>query len=306
MKSGRLMTAFAIATSLAFTMRAATNATGIVYSTIPAAEGHPAVELKLDLSVPQSNGPVPCFIYVHGGSWKAGSRKNCPYVAPLGKLGWAVASIDYRLTDKGRNPFPAQIIDTKEAIRFLRANASQFGLDPELFCIAGSSAGGHLASLAGVTSGYDAVCREKPVKDPACAVAAVVDMFGPTDLRVMAAPMIAFVRQNPGTLPQGAEDGIALLGTNDIDEAVKLLDEASPAAFLEGRLPTATMPRFLILHSKGDSLVPVAQAELFHAALEKAGVKSELHLYDAKGHYLPPQSMADLTAFLSSLRATRN
>ena len=300
----RLGLILAVATGLVCATQAATNANGIVFSTLPPAEGRPAVELKLDLSVPRSDGPVPCFIYIHGGSWKAGSRRNCPYAAPLGKLGWAVASIDYRLTDNGRNPFPAQIIDTKEAIRFLRANAARFGLDPECFCVAGSSAGGHLAALAGVTSGYDAVCREKPVKDPSCAVAAVVNMFGPTDLRVMAAPMIAFVRQNPGVFPKGAEDGIAFVGTRDIDTAVKLINEASPVAYLEGRLPTEKMPRFLILHSKGDPLVPVEQAELLHAALEKAGVKSELHIYDFKGHSLPPQSMTDLAAFLQSLRAT--
>lgn len=346
MKNGKLALVLAVAVGLAHAVLAATNVLGIVYSTVPAAEGRPATDLKLDLFVPQGEGPFPCFIYIHGGSWKAGSRKNCRYAAPLDKLGWAVASIDYRLTEGGLNPFPAQISDCKEAIRFLRANAVRFNLDSGLFCVAGSSAGGHLAALAGVTSGYDAVCRLKPVEDPASTVAAAVVMYGPTDLREMAAPMIAFARQHPdllpkesgekvgpanlrelaapllalsrqhpGAIPKGVEDGIALFGTTDIDKAVELIEEASPVAYLEGhpsfrpckrvggaRLPTAKMPRFLILHSKGDPLVPVAQGELLHAALEKAGVKSELHLYDFNGHSLPPQSMAHLEAFLRSLR----
>ena len=278
------------------------DTTTLVYSTVPAREGCQAVELKLDLYRPAAEGTHPCFVYFHGGSWRVGSRgRGKSFAGQLGKLGWTVASVDYRLVDGGKNPFPAQIVDCKAAIRYLRRNAAKLGIDPARICVAGESAGGHLAALAGVTSGWDVFGKEKPVADPDSAVAAVVDMYGPTDLMAMAELAIAAVRANLGKDMPQAREGFELLGTRDLDSALKRLEESSPTAYLSGKLPAEKMPRFLILHSSGDPVVPVSQSRRFHAVLTKAGVKSELKVYEAKGHSLPGSYKADLIRFLTSV-----
>lgn len=260
---------------------------------------------KLNLYRPTTEGAHPCFIYIHGGSWRGGDRgRGKSFAGPLVELGWTVASIDYRLVDGGKNPFPAQIIDCKEAIRYLRRNAADLGIDPRRICVGGSSAGGHLAALAGVTSGWDVFGGEKPVADPDSEVLAVVDMYGPTDLLRLSEPKIAEVRANPGKITPELQKGIELLGTQDLDTALKRLEAASPMSYLSGKLPVEKMPRFLILHSSGDPVVPVEQSERFHAALTKAGVRSELKIYKASSHRLPGGFMPDLTAFLQSVAGT--
>ena len=116
-------------------------------------------ELRLDLYLPAkpngANAPdgvgsaAPLIIWVHGGAWRAGSKANVP-VKHLLKHGFAIASVDYRLSGEAR--FPAQAFDLKAAIRFLRANAKRLGVDPNQFVIAGASAGGHLAALIGASN----------------------------------------------------------------------------------------------------------------------------------------------------------
>ena len=106
--------------------------------------------LKLDLYLPEKSVKnPPLLVYVHGGAWRAGSREGMPLGA-LVKLGWAIASVDYRLSTEAK--FPAQIHDIKAAIRFLRGEASAYGYDAKRVAIVGSSAGGHLAALVGVTN----------------------------------------------------------------------------------------------------------------------------------------------------------
>lgn len=119
----------------------------IVYATVDQGP------LMLDLYLPENPVPSekhhlhPLIIWVHGGAWRMGSRKDIPLLA-LRNKGFATASVDYRLSTAAR--FPAQIHDLKAAIRHLRRHAAEYGLDPTRFAIAGASAGGHLAALAGL------------------------------------------------------------------------------------------------------------------------------------------------------------
>ncbi|HYR58898.1 MAG TPA: alpha/beta hydrolase, partial [Chthoniobacteraceae bacterium] len=108
------------------------------------------LSLKLDVYRPEKARP-PLIVYVHGGAWRGGSKKEMPLGA-LVKEGYAVASVDYRLSTEAQ--FPAQVHDIKAAIRFLRAQQAQLGIDAARIVIAGSSAGGHLAALVGVTNGH--------------------------------------------------------------------------------------------------------------------------------------------------------
>ena len=130
----------------------------------------------------QAGGPLPLVIWVHGGGWQNGSKDACPplrrgYVA----RGYAVASINYRLS--GHAVFPAQIEDCKAAVRWLRARAPEYGLDPDRFGVWGSSAGGHLAALLG-TSGDVKEFERGAHLDQSSRVQAVCDEYGPTDFTV--------------------------------------------------------------------------------------------------------------------------
>src|SRR5262249_12628746 len=131
----------------------------------------------LDLYLPSAEQPVPLIIWIHGGAWRVGSKEDD---LPLDYLaqGCAVASINYRLSQHAL--FPAQIEDCKAAVRWLRANATRFKLDPQRFGAWGPSAGGHLAALLGTTGAVRAfeVGANLVVSSR---VQAVVDYFGPTD-----------------------------------------------------------------------------------------------------------------------------
>ena len=107
--------------------------------------------LLLDLYLPERVEGAPLLVWVHGGAWRAGSKSRMPLEA-LVKDGWAIASVDYRLTPVAR--FPAQVHDIKAAVRFLRAKAADYGFDTERIAVAGNSAGGHLAALVGTTNGH--------------------------------------------------------------------------------------------------------------------------------------------------------
>ncbi len=107
--------------------------------------------LLLDLYLPDRVEGAPLLVWVHGGAWRAGSKSRMPLEA-LAEEGWAIASVDYRLTPVAR--FPAQVHDIKAAVRFLRAKAADYGFDAQKIAIAGNSAGGHLAAMVGTTNGH--------------------------------------------------------------------------------------------------------------------------------------------------------
>jgi acetyl esterase/lipase len=119
--------------------------TDVEYASV---DGH---RLLLDLHLPEKVEGAPLLIWVHGGAWRGGSKSRMPLGA-LVEDGWAIASVDYRLTPVAR--FPAQVHDIKAALRFLRARGGDYGFDTGKIAIAGNSAGGHLAALVGTTNGH--------------------------------------------------------------------------------------------------------------------------------------------------------
>src|SRR5688572_20101309 len=136
-------------------------------------------KLLLDLYLPANTTQPPLLVWVHGGAWRGGSRAN----PPLGFLvdqGYAVASVDYRLSPVAR--FPAQVHDIKAAIRYLRARESEHGYDARRVAILGSSAGGHLAALVGLTNGHaELEGKVGEHADQYANVQAIVDYYGPTN-----------------------------------------------------------------------------------------------------------------------------
>ncbi len=149
-------------------------------------------DLKLDLARPErAEGQLPAIVYIHGGGWSGGARKDYGgEIQEAAKRGYVAVTVGYRLTrpdkeGKAKYPFPAQIEDCKCAIRWLRANAEKYHVDPNRIGATGGSAGGHLSLLVGVTGSEKKFDGTGGNPDASSQVQAVVNYFGPTDLARM-------------------------------------------------------------------------------------------------------------------------
>lgn len=237
--------------------------TGIEFATV---DGH---SLKLDLHRPDREKP-PVVVYVHGGAWRAGSREDVP-VLGLIEHGFAIASVDYRLSTEAR--FPAQIHDIKAAIRFLRAREGELKVDTSQIAIVGSSAGGHLAALTGVTNGHaELEGRVGDHLDQSSRVDAIVSFYGASNLQSI--------------LGQSTEFGLGVrvpalkLLLGDVPEKQPGLAKlASPVAHLD-----ALDPRLLLIHGDADPQMPLAQSLEIHEVCKKIGAPVELVILPLAKH----------------------
>jgi acetyl esterase/lipase len=227
------------------------------------------VELKMDIYRPQrSAAPTPALLYVHGGGWTGGDKRSGEGIRDIPELlarGYLVAAVNYRLAP--RYKFPAMIEDVKCAVRFLRANAERFSINPEKIGAWGGSAGGHLVALLGTadaTAGWDV----GQYLEQSSRVQAVVDMYGPTDLTVL------FEGANPRLMEQ-------VFGTSDRNS--ETLQKASPVNWV-----SSDDPPFLILHGERDPLVPVSQSQIFYEKLRAAGVPATFVIVKNAGHGFAP------------------
>jgi len=210
--------------------------------------------LRLDLCIPDGPGPFPAVILVHGGGWNAGDKSGGPTKAliapmqdPLTRGGFAWFSINYRLAPKHRYPAPVEDVET--AIRWVKAHAAEYRVDPQHLALSGESAGAHLIAMAAVRA------------TEATRVAAVVPFYGPFDLIGQARPG---QRLGPNMS--------ALFGHQVLNEqAERALHDASPLNFVKPGLPP-----FLLVHGTADSKVPYRQSTDMQAALRRVGVPCEL------------------------------
>lgn len=210
---------------------------------------------SLDLYVPESGArPLPVVVWIHGGAWYLGDKgQTGGFQNSLLKHGYAVASINYRLCNAA--PFPAQIDDCRAAIRWLRTHAGDYQLAPQRIGVWGSSAGGHLAALLGVTGEADT------------RVQAVCDWAGPADL-----PPLLTKDPNLGGIVAN------LLGGAKVATKEKA-KQASPVTFV-----SKTAAPFLIMHGDKDNTVPPSQSEILAAALKNAGADCTLVILPGAGH----------------------
>lgn len=231
---------------------------------------------RLDLFIPEkATGPTPLIVWIHGGGWASGDKSDCPPLrARYTERGYAVASLNYRLS--GVAIFPAQIEDCKAALRWLRAHAQEYNLDPTRIGVWGGSAGGHLVALLGVTGNI----RDFDVGenlDQSSAVQAVGDYFGPTDFIQMDAHAIKDARliHDSTNSPESR-----LIGGSIRDPANHAkVQRANPLSYV-----TKDAAPFLIVHGDQDPLVPHHQSELLYAALKEAGVPVRFHTIKGAGH----------------------
>jgi acetyl esterase/lipase len=247
------------------------------------ANAHP--RQTLDLYLPKDNGgsPVPLVVWMHGGAFMY-TNKEWNNVKYLVKHGYALASVDYRLTKDGI--FPAQIEDCNAALNFLLTNAASYGIDSKHFVVGGASAGGHLALLLGLARNERAFGA-----DPSARPLAILDFFGPTDLT----SVIDEVGQGHGREVQ--EDVVSRLLGGPLIDHMELARQASPISYVgKGNPPV------LILHGDKDDLVPYAQSQRLHSRLDQVGVRNELITVKGAGHDGPmfetPEIQKKVLSFL--------
>jgi acetyl esterase/lipase len=225
-----------------------------------------AKPLLLDLYLPrESRGALPVVVWVHGGGWKNGSKSRCPAVW-LVDHGFAVASINYRLTDEAQ--WPAQIDDCRAAVRWLRETAGKYSLEGDQIAAWGSSAGGHLVALMGT---LDAPKGEKV----SSRVQAVCDWYGPTDLLTMPPNMPGNGRSEKDI---ANSNGAKLLG-GTVRDRPELAKQASALYQV-----SKDDPPFLIMHGDMDPGVPLEQSVRLHEKLISVGASSKLHVVKRAGH----------------------
>jgi len=249
----------------------------------------------LDLYLPRGAArALPVIVWLHAGGWRSGDRKQAPDLSRhFAMQGFAMASIDYRLSREAT--FPAQLHDVKAAVRWLRTHAERLGLDGRRIGLWGSSAGGHLATLAALTPadpGSESESLESESRDSDSSVPtdvqAVVTAYAPMDFLVMDGQRDAAEIEvdDPAAfvLPPGARTGDArsyesLLIGAPIHDRPDLARAASPLGYV-----TASAPPFLIVHGTSDRAVPAQQSVMLHDALTRVGADVTLHLIDGRGH----------------------
>ncbi|MGB2808206.1 MAG: ChbG/HpnK family deacetylase [Sedimentisphaerales bacterium] len=228
-------------------------------------------ELKLDVYRDETaEHSMPLIVCVHGGAWEGGSKDWCP-AARMVKSGYVVASINYRLSQHA--PFPAQIHDCKGAIRWLRAHAGDYHIDPKRVGVWGASAGGHLVALLGTTEGNKEL--EGTVGgnlEHSSRVQAVCDFFGPTDL-------FGFYKDKKNRHYDYTTRVVDKLLGGPIAEKKDPAESANPVNHI-----SADDSPFLIMHGDKDDLVPMKHSEILNEALKKAGVQTRLHVVKGAGH----------------------
>lgn len=238
---------------------------GAVYCT------NAGLALTMDIYYPSQASPAPTPAVLYGGGWEHGDSSlggvNATIAQALNQRGMLVAAVNYRLAPQYL--WPAQIVDVKCAVRYLRANAQRYGIDPSKIGAWGGSAGGHLVSMLGTTgtsAGFDA----GQYLEQSSGVQAVVDMFGPADLTAGGwGPYATSVIQQVFGVAPGQDSGA--------------LAHASPVTYIQ-----SNDPPFLIFHGTRDAVVPLSQSQALASRLQAAGVSATLVTVQNGGHGFAP------------------
>lgn len=247
-------------------------------------------DLKLDLYMPDQSLSPCLIVWVHGGAWHSGSKANPPM--DLLKKGYALASIDYRTTVEAK--FPSFIHDIKAAVRFLRSHAAQFKFNGEKIILWGSSAGGHLVALAGMSNEVNEM--EGNVGNDlntSSRVQGIIDFYGPSNLSTI---------MNQST-PHGAGvrgPALALMFGKPLDQSKEDLVKASPVTYV-----TKDDPPLFICHGDQDIQVPINQSIELFGKYKETGLPVQLEFVFGAGHggkqYNDPGLIDKVESFIKSI-----
>ncbi|HEX4414632.1 MAG TPA: alpha/beta hydrolase [Lacipirellulaceae bacterium] len=222
--------------------------------------------LQLNIASPRGDGPFPAVLCIHGGGFRAGTRDGYDgLIKKLAEHGYVAATVTYRLAPKYQ--FPAAVFDVKAAVRWMRANAREYKIDPDRIGVTGGSAGGHLAQFLGVTADQKQFEGDGGNLDQSSRVACVVNFYGPSDFT-----------KSYGKSVDAAEVLPLFLG-GDVEHARKRHIEASPLYWV-----TPDAAPTLCVHGTKDNYVAFEQAEWIVERLKAAGVEAELLKMEGAGH----------------------
>lgn len=233
-------------------------------------------EEKLDAYLPPGWAPTdrrPAVVWIHGGGWLGGDkagRREVSVCTDLANTGFVVVSVNYRL---GRGAWPVNLEDCRNAVRFLRAHAEAWGVDPERIAVAGGSAGGHLALMVAYTADTRIDLDVGPYPGESASVRCVVNLYGITDLRERRQTHPDGTPTTKRPLGGPAE----VFGTDDAHADVWTL--ASPVEHVSPQSPPT-----LIVHGRADTTVDRDQAVLLARALERHRVPHQVLMLDDVGH----------------------
>jgi acetyl esterase/lipase len=247
----------------------------------------------LDLYRPASGaGPFPGVVFIHGGAWAIGSKADFQrQAAYLATQGYVCVSINYRLSQEA--PYPAALYDAKAAVRWMRANAQKYGVDPNRIAAAGGSAGGQLAALLGTTASFKTMEGDRGNAQYSSRVEAVV-AFNPLTDFVSAMEKTS----SPAAVTRAV---VPFLG-GSLEKVPETYVEASPVAHV-----STTSAPFLLLHGTADTTLPFSQSVEMRDALQAVGVRAELYSAENANHGFfnrPPfyePALERMKAFLDSV-----
>ena len=226
--------------------------------------------LPMDLYLP-SNVPrtMPVILWLPGGGWAQCNKATAPWF--YAEFGFAIAAINYRVGDQ--HPAPANVHDCKAAVRWLRAHADEFGLDPQRIGVWGKSAGGHLALLLGLSGDLPGLEGTGGNPGVSSRVQAVCSFYGIGDVARVARPD---VREHFATL---YDVTCQYLG-GPPEERAELARLLSPTTYV-----SRDAPPILLFHGDQDAVVPVEESILMHDALQRVGADVEFHVIPGAGHH---------------------
>jgi acetyl esterase/lipase len=240
-------------------------------------------DLLLDLAIPKGlDHAVPGIVWIHGGAWQGGSKNEFEsLIRDSARAGYVAISISYRLAPK--HIFPAQVEDSKCAVRWFRANAERLHLDPNRIGVVGSSAGAHLAMMLGAADSGDGLEGSGGSAEASSRVQAVVSFAGPTNLL--------------SEYPNASKGLVATFLGGPVADRQDAAKRASPITYVN-----AGDPPMLLIQGTKDPLVPYEQAFQMAEALTKVGTPGRVELLLGEGHGWPKEHervMAATYAFLA-------
>jgi acetyl esterase/lipase len=234
-------------------------------------EGHERWKLDLAMPTEKSDTPCPAIVFVHGGGWRNGDKRKSNFLQPAldyAAKGYVCVTVNYRLSQHA--PFPACVEDVKNAVRWLRAHAHEYNVDPDRIGAHGNSAGAHLVSMLGLVRKDAGLEGDGPYQDQSSLVQAVCPAATPAD----------FLDWKNGQPIGGGQPGSIGLLSGPEDTFEKRARQASPITHV-----SQDAPPFLLVHGDADNTVPVSQSDRFEKALKKAGATDVTYLrFKGVGH----------------------
>ncbi len=233
---------------------------------------HDGIDLHIQmLTQAQPGDRLPCLVYVQGSGWgKQRTQLFLPKMVPFAVAGYVVACVEYRTSAQA--PFPAQIQDTRAAVRFLRANAQAYGINPDHIALMGDSSGGHTVLMAALADGSIEDTPDYP--EYSSAVNCVIDFYGPTDM------LASGLDQRWKDMPEDRRKEFVFRAQTDA-EMKALIQKGNPLSYISTDRP---LPPLLIMHGDRDPVVPFNQSVILYEKLRETGHDVEFYKVLGAGH----------------------